>query len=166
MQELKNHNIYPTVCIGLSEVGRDFVEEFSLAKPQENLTEYLKSVLMQEIQILETICKGYKHYISTAWTTDPYHKKGLISFIDQDIDNCQPVFTVGNGIYDWLADRRRVFKFSKQSFVEAIANKQQFEDRLLTNQYMNKTLHLDKSTSDIVYQKYFEHVFYNTQEKT
>jgi hypothetical protein len=159
LDEFKKHNIYPIVCVGLSEVGRDFNDEFALARPQENITEYLESVLLKEIEMLKDLLKDHQHYVSTAWTTDPTGAKSLTSFIEEDFGNCKPVYTVSNGIYSWLNDRNNIFKFSKESFVAAVENKQQFEARLLKNKYINNTLHLDKALSDIVYKKYFEHVF-------
>lgn len=156
--ELKKHDIYPTVCIGLTEVGRDFTDEFSLTRPQDDISEYLKSVLLKEIEILEDLLRDYKHYISTSWTTNPNQNKSLINFIEEDFDNNSPVYTMGNGIYSWLDDRKKIFKFSKKSFVEAIENKNFFQDKLLKNKYIDKTLHLDKLTSRPIYEKYFEHV--------
>jgi hypothetical protein len=159
LEEFKKHNIYPFVCVGLSEVGRDFTDEFALARPQENVTEYLKSVLLKEIEILKNMLKDHRHYVSTAWTTDPTGEKSLISFIEEDFSDCAPVYTVQNGIYNWLNDRSKVFKFSKESFVQAVENKQYFENKLLKNKYVNNTIHLDNTLGEIVYKKYFEHVF-------
>ena len=159
LDEFKKYNIYPIVCIGLSEVGRDFNGEFALVRPQSNVTKYLELVLLKEIEMLKNLLKDYRYYISTAWTTNPTGSKSLISFIEEDFSDCNPVYTVSNGIYSWLNDRSNVFKFSKESFVEAVENKQQFEARLLKNNYINNTLHLDQTLSDIVYKQYFEHVF-------
>lgn len=159
LEELKKHSIYPIVCIGLSEVGRDLKEEFGQVRPQENLSEYLKSVMTHQIDTLNQLLRDCPHYVATAWVTDPKQNKSLISFIEQDFSLSPPVFTVGNGIYQWLNDRRNIFKFSKESFVEAVDNKQTFENMLLNNKYINDTMHLDKSLSDLVYERYFEHVF-------
>lgn len=159
LEELKKHGIYPTVCIGLTEVGRSFNEEFCQVRPQENLTEYLKSVLMHQIDTLEIFLKDYRHYVSTGWVTDPRQNKSLTNFIEQDFSGCLPVFTVGNGIYSWLNDRRHIFKFSKSSFVEAVENKQAFETLLLKNKYITETMHLAQQTCNDVYENYFKHVF-------
>jgi hypothetical protein len=159
LEELKKSNIYPTVCVGLTEVGRDFNQEFCQVRPQQDLTEYLKSVLSHQMHTLEQFLTDHPHYVSTAWVTDPAGKKSLTDFIEQDFSQCSPVYTVGNGIYKWLDDRRNIFKFSKSSFVEAVENKQIFENLLLNNKYVNETLHLDKSTSDVVYERFFTHVF-------
>jgi hypothetical protein len=164
LEEFKKHNIYPTVCIGLSEVGREFNDEFALARPQSDTTKYLESVLIKEIEILKNLLADHRHYVSTAWITDPTGEKSLTDFIEEDFSGCAPVYTVGNGIYSWLNDRNSVFKFSKESFVQAIENKQYLENKLLKNKYINNTMHLDKTLSDIVYQKYFEHVFLTISE--
>jgi hypothetical protein len=159
LEEFKKDNIYPMVCVGLSEIGRELHDEFALVRPQENVTEYLKSVLIKEIEILKDLLKDHRHYVSTAWTTDPLGSKSLISFVEEDFSDCGPVYTVSNGIYSWLNDRNNIFKFSKESFIEAVKNKQHFKNKLLKNKHVTDKLHLDESLRDIVYQKYFEHVF-------
>jgi hypothetical protein len=42
---------------------------------------------------------------------------------------------------------------------ESVENKQYFENKLLKNTYFNNTIHLDNTLGEIVYKKYFEHVF-------
>ena len=162
LNEFKKYNIYPVVCIGLSEVGRDLPDEFKLVPPQDNLTEYLKSILLKEIEMLEDLLQDHTHYIGTAWTTNPQGNKSIIDFTDDNFDQCNPVYAIGNGIYSWLGDRQKIFKFSRESFVEAVENKEVFQDKLLKNKYIDDTMHLDKSTSQIVYEKYFKHVFLTT----
>jgi hypothetical protein len=162
LAELKKYNIKPFVCIGLSEVGRDLLEEFKLGKSNPDLTTYLNSVLTAEINILKSELGDYQHYICSAWTSSvtlsSMKNKSLIDFIEQDFDNLSPVYTVGNGIYNWLNDRSKILKFNKLSFIEAVENKQAFEQALLNNPYIDSTLHLGQHTCDIVYERFFTHV--------
>ena len=165
LAELKKYNIKPFVCIGLTEVGRDFLEEFKLGEPHPNLTTYLNNVLTAEINILKSGLDEYQHYICSSWTSwtssvtlSSIKNKSLIDFIEQDFDDLSPVYTISNGIYNWLNDRAKILKFDKLSFIEAVENKQTFEQALLSNPYINSTLHLDQRTSDIVYERFFTHV--------
>ena len=158
LAELKNYGIKPKVCIGLSEVGRDFSEEVKLVPPTENLTQYLKNILLKEIDILKDALQKHQHYICTAWIHNPIDTKSIIDFIDEDFTKFNPVYATSNGSYNWLNDRAHVLKISKESFVEAVENKQRFERALLNNRFINDTLHLNKTTSDQVYEKFFGHV--------
>lgn len=157
LAELKKHNIVPWVLVGLSEVGRDFEEEFKLARPRENLTEYLKSISQAQIDILKTDLADYQHYICSAWTFGTAGTKSIVDFIEEDFSGINPVYTISNGVYSWINDRQHILKISKFSFVEAVENKQIFESLLLSNTYIDQTLHLKKST-DIVFERFFDHV--------
>jgi hypothetical protein len=158
LAELKIHGINPMVCIGLSEVGRDLQNECALSRPQENLTEYLKSIMLQQMSMLDSILVGYKHYICTAWVTNPRSTKTVVDFIPEDFSDLKPVYTVGNGSYRWLDDRQNVLKFTKESFVDAVECKQIFEKRLLASKYIDNLLHLDMHHSNEINQKFFSHV--------
>ena len=156
---LSQWGVTPWVCIGLSEVGRDFEEEFKLVKPGQNLDNYLGSVLDKELAIVADLVKNCPNYITTGWLPSPNRNKSIIDFIGEDWNNTAPPYTISNGIYNWLDDRQSIFKISKESFVVTVNNKQRYEEKLLKNPYVNSTLHLNNSTSDEVYQKFFEHVF-------
>lgn len=158
LSELKKYNIKPWVCIGLSEVGRDFKNECKLAYPEENLTLYLESILTAQMDMLKHNLAEYQQYICSSWTSNPLGGKSLVDFIGEDLSKYNPVYTVGNGSYNWIKDRQKILKISKESFVEAVENKQMFEQALLGNPYINDTLHLDRSTSDEIYEKFFNHV--------
>jgi hypothetical protein len=157
LANLKKYNIKPWVLVGLSEVGRDSEDEFKLVRPIENLTEYLKSISLAQFNILKTELAEYQHYICSAWTFNPVETKSIIDFIDEDFSNIKPVYAVSNGIYSWINDRKHILKINKSSFVEAVENKQIFESLLLSNPYIDQTLHLDKST-DLIFERFFNHV--------
>jgi hypothetical protein len=108
--------------------------------------------------MLKHILVEYQQYICSAWTSNPLGSKSLIDFIGEDLSKYKSVYTVGNGSYNWIRDRQKILKISKESFVEAVENKQMFEQALLGNPYISDTLHLDKSTSDEIYEKFFNHV--------
>jgi len=158
LSELKKYNIKPWVCIGLSEVGRDFKNECKLAYPQENLTLYLESILKAQMNMLKHILVEHQHYICSAWTSNPVGRESLIDFIGEDLSKYKSVYTVGNGPYTSIEYHRKILKISKESFVAAVENKQMFEQALLGNPYISDTLHLDKSTSNEIYEKFFNHV--------
>lgn len=158
LQDLASEGIYPQVCVGLAPVGRDLEHEFKLVAPKENLSEYLEDILVKEIDMIERVLNNYKHYVCTSWSTNPIGTRSLIDFIGQDWTNFGPVYVTSNGVYQWLNDRRKILKFSQESFIQAAENKQKFEEALLSNRYIDPTLHLNKSTSDEVYEKFFKHV--------
>jgi hypothetical protein len=155
LSELKLRGINPVVCVGLSEVGRNFKDEIKLVPKKENLTEYLESILIKQFEILQHDLVGYQSYLFTGWTHNPLKTKSIIDFIDQDFIVFDPVYTVRNKIYNLLDHLSFV---SKISFVEAVEAKQKFESALLNNKYVNDTLHLDWGTSDLVFEKFFTHV--------
>jgi hypothetical protein len=150
--------IKPKVCIGLSVVGRDFEDECALAKPQGDLTEYLKSILEQEFKMLQELLVDYSSYLCTSWTTNIAGTKSVIDFIDEEWTDQPAVYSFSNGFYNWLNDRKSILKFSTESFVKTVDNKQHMEKRLLNNQYIDDTLHLDRRSSDVVYERFFKHV--------
>jgi len=157
-KDMAELEIDPIFCVGLSEVGRGLIDEFRLTRPSSNLTAFLKSILLKEHEILRNELANYPHYICTAWVTNPFGTKSIIDFIDLDFSGINECYTVGNGIYQWVSDRANIFKLDKLSFVDAVDNKQLFESQLLKNRFINETLHLDKTTSDEVYEKFFNHV--------
>jgi len=159
LAELKKYNIKPWVFIGLSEVGRDFEEEFKLARPQDDLTDYLAAISQAQFNILKTQLADYQHYVCNSWTSNPVGTKSLIDFIDEDFSNVKPVYAVSNGVYSWINDRARILKISKSSFVEAVENKQIFESLLLSNRYIDHTLHIDKVIGDVVFDRFFNYLF-------
>ena len=158
LADLEKYNIKPVVCIGLSEVGRDLNEEFKLCRPEVDLSNYLRSVLLQEFSLLQGMLQNYDHYLCTGWVSNPFGTKSIIDFIDQDFTELPKVYSVGNGVYNWLDSRSDVLKFSKESFVDAVNDKQLYQSVLLKNQYINKELHLERIKSDLVYERFFEHV--------
>ena len=136
-------NIFPKVCISLSEVGRDLIEEFKLVHPiKQDLNEYLKLVLLKEISMLDEILVDYESYITVGWTSNLSDNKSIIDFINFDKDGIE-AWTVSNGIFNWLSDRQKIFQFSEQSFINTVEKKQQWERRLLGNQFIDETLHID-----------------------
>lgn len=155
LAELKLHGIKPIVCVGLTEVGRNFKEEVKLVPKQENLTEYLRAILVKEFDILKTELSNHSSYLFTGWTHNPLETKSIIDFIDEDFTQFNPVYTVQNKIYKLLD---HLAFTSKESFVDAVDNKQVFETALLNNKYINNTLHLDWATSDQVYESFFSHI--------
>lgn len=102
LKELKLHGIKPIVCVGLSEVGRNFKEEVKLVPKQENLTEYLKSILLKEFEILKNELEDYQSYLFTGWTHNPIGTKSIIDFIEEDFTKFNPVYTLQNKIYKVL----------------------------------------------------------------
>ena len=158
LEDLSKVGIRPRVCVGLAPVGRDFDNEFALARPQTNLTEYLKAILVKEFEMLTDVLTDYESYMCTSWSTNPVGTLSLIDFIDEDWSGFDPVYVTSNGIYQWLTDRRSILGFSQESFIEAVESKQRFESTLLSNPYIDSTLHLDKSKSDQVYEQFFNHV--------
>jgi hypothetical protein len=163
LEYFKQMNIKPKVIVGLSVVGRDLETECALAKPQTDLTEYIKSILEKEVSMLRELLKGYSSYICTLWTTNIAGTKSIIDFIDEDWSGQPPVYSFSNGFYNWLNDRKSILKFTTESFVETLDNKQSMEKRLLANKYIDDTLHLDKQTSDVVYERFFKHVLEELQ---
>ena len=155
LAELKLHGIMPVVCVGLTEVGRNFKEEIKMVPKQENLTEYLRSILLKEFDLLKDILADYQSYVFTGWTHNPIGTKSIIDFVEQDFSQFKPVYTVQNRIYK-LFDRLSFI--DRASFVEAVDNKQLFESALLNNKYINDTLHLEWGTSDQVYEDFFSHI--------
>lgn len=150
LEELKQQNIFPKVCISLSEVGRDFIDEFKLVHPSgQDLDVYLKTVLLKEIDMLGKILDGYDSYVTVGWTSNPLSNKSIIDFIDFNYNGIE-AWTVSNGIYNWLADRREIFKFSKESFINTVEKKQQWESRLLDNQFIDNTLHIEPTKMEPV----------------
>lgn len=158
VEYFKSVGICPKFCVGLSVVGRDLDAECALAKPQTDLTQYLESILAQEIKMLQEVLTGYSSYICTLWTTNIAGTKSVIDFIDEDWTDQPAVYSFSNGFYNWLNDRKSILKFSTESFVETLDNKQSMEKRLLNNQYIDDTLHLDRQSSDVVYERFFKHV--------
>jgi hypothetical protein len=158
--DLKKIGIIPWVCIGLSEIGRNDVSEFELVRPSvtDDVNKYLQMVAQAEIQLANNVLKDYNSYICNTWVSNTNGAKSIIDFIEQDFSTVNPCYTVSNNIYTWLTDRNHIFKFTKSSFVGAIENKQEFEQLLLANQHVNETLHLNKTTSDLIYQSFFQHV--------
>lgn len=153
--ELKKHNIKPIVCVGLSEVGRNFKEEIKLVPKQENLTEYLKSILTHEFSLLQNGLADCETYLFTGWTHNPVGTKSIIDFVEQDFSQFAPVYAVQNKIYSAF---NHLSFISKSSFVDAVENKQNFESALLDNKYIDDTLHLVWATSDQVYENFFSHI--------
>lgn len=158
LKELDKFGIRPQVCIGLSEVGRDLIREFSLVRPQADMSAYLESILQHEIKLLQEALKGYSYYICTAWTSSTIDTRSIIDFIDFDHRSIAPAYAIGNGIYQWLTDRVDIFKFNKELMIDCIQQKQVFEQRLLDNPYIDNTLHIKKERCQEVYSKFFQHV--------
>jgi hypothetical protein len=154
---LKEQNIFPYVCISLSEVGRDLANEFSLVKPTgRDLDAYLKSVLLKEIEMLEEMLNGYQSYITLGWTSNPLSTKSIIDFIGVDLNNIE-AYTISNGTYNWLSDRQQIFKFSKKSFISTVEKKQSWEKALLANQFIDESLHINPKKMDPV-EHWIDHV--------
>ena len=160
LADLRKVNIEPWVCLGLSEVGREPLPEFSLVSPNatNDIGKYLELVAKAELQLAKEALKDYNYYICNSWVSNCNNTKSIIDFIEQDFTSVNSCYTVANEIYNWLADRQQVFKFTKTSFIEVIENKKKFEQLLLTNQYVSPTLHLDRTTSDQIFQQFFYHV--------
>lgn len=143
LEELKQQNIFPKVCISLSEVGRNLIEEFKLVRPtKQDLDVYLKLILLKEINMLDEILTDYNSYITVGWTSNPLDNKSIIDFINFDKEGIE-TWVISNGILSWLSDRQKIFQFSKESFIHTVEKKQQWEKRLLDNQYVDETLHID-----------------------
>ena len=159
LESLKKQNIFPYVCISLSEVGRGLTDEFKLVKIKpvgEDLNVYLKSVLFREIEILKEILTEYQSYITVGWTSNPLSAKSIIDFINVDLIDIE-AYAISNGTYQWLSDRQKVFKFSKESFVRAVEKKQLWEQTLLANQFIDETLHINPKKIDPV-ERWINHV--------
>jgi len=140
---LKEKGIVPSVCIALSEVGRNFKEEFELVKPNhERLNDYLRQVLLKEIEILETNLKDLNYYITTGWIPSPNSNKAIIDYIGIDKNDVE-VYSYTNVIFEWLSVHQKIFKFTKESFIDAVENKQRWEYRLVNNPYIDDTLHVN-----------------------
>jgi hypothetical protein len=155
LAELTEHNIKPIVFVGLSEAGRNFKDEIGLVPKQGNATEFLKSILVEEFNMLQNELAPYQSYIFTSWVHNPTGTKSIIDFIEEDFTQVAPVYAVQNNVYKLL---NKMSFINKESFVEAVDNKQRFEALLLKNKYINTTLHLEWETSDQVYEKFFSHV--------
>jgi len=159
INHFKKQGIDPLICIGLSEAGRGSVEEISLLKPNtSDLTTYLGNLLSKQFDILKQDLADYQTYLCTAWVNNPVGTKSIIDFIDLDFNKIPPVYTVSNGIYHWLSDRLALLKISKESLIDAVDNKRIFESALLGNPFISDDLHLDKKTSDMIYDRFFSHV--------
>lgn len=159
LEDLKKINIKPWVCLGLSEVGRNFTSEFALVSPKvtNDIGKYLELVAAAELKLAQSVLKDYNSYICNAWVSNYNNAKSIIDFIDQDFKSVDMCYTVGNGVYNWLGDRQDIFKFTKSSFVSTIENKQKFEQLLLNNRYIDDSLHLAQATAEQPYQKFFTH---------
>lgn len=162
LDDFKEIGIKPWVCLGLSEIGRNLADEFKLVRPTtDNISEYLELVAKAELKLAEDILNGYNHYVCNTWVSNSNNTtKSIIDFIDQDFSTVDPCYTIGNSIYNWFVTKPQIFKFTKSSMLKAIENKQKFEKLLLSNQYVNGTLHLDKLPADLIYERFFQHVLF------
>lgn len=130
---LKSVNIFPSVCISLSEIMKDPLEEAKFSKPVSSLNEWLKNIMVAEVLFLENILKEYNHVITTGWTCTTTNIKRPIDFID--IAN-EEVYCVSSYIYEWLKQHQHILKFTDKSFDLAVENCKEWEKKLKNNQFI------------------------------
>lgn len=159
LEFLAKSGITPMVCVAFSEVGRGINKEFAIgATPDSNLTILLKNILIKEYEMLQQVLVGYNSFITTSWTTNPFNtNKRLLDFIDFD-DQEFEVYTVGNGIYKWLSDHQHILKFNKDSFINAVNEKEKYSQALLNNSWIDDTMHIKRERSSKPYNDFFSYV--------
>jgi hypothetical protein len=166
LAHLAKQGIDPLVCIGLAEIGNgghDYAGEFRLAKPNQDLTKVLQSIIDTEVAMLHEAVGSRQSYICNSYCLHTFSNKGVIHFVDQDWSNFGPVYRVTKGLHRWMLDRQNIFKFTRESFDDLIDRQQQYVAAWLANPYIDDYLHLPAETENSrssfeLFHKFFTHV--------
>jgi hypothetical protein len=143
--------------------GHDYAGEFRLAKPNQDLTKVLQSIIDTEVAMLHEAVGSRQSYICNSYCLHTFSNKGVIHFVDQDWSNFGPVYRVTKGLHRWMLDRQNIFKFTRESFDDLIDRQQQYVAAWLANPYIDDYLHLPAETENSrssfeLFHKFFTHV--------
>ena len=118
----------PCFVISLTEPLRCF-SELKYLEPTNytNASDYLKDILLYEYQTVENILQNHRHYITTSFVPNYSNDNPtLMSYCKPIIKQPADCFNVGSGIYQWFADRKKLFKFDINNDLDKVIDWRKF----------------------------------------
>lgn len=148
--------------VSFSEVGRS-VQELKLSDPKNfsSTHDYFGEILKTQYQLVKDILKDYSHFITTAFITNNFNQNNSILNFCGHSKFAKPenTFTVySNGIFEFLKDRNRLFKFN---FADDVDKSLKLKKFILSHDSIDDTLHPDRHKP---YEDFLENVFLNLQK--
>tara|TARA_R100000008_G_scaffold85749_1_gene76515 strand:+ start:663 stop:1286 length:624 start_codon:yes stop_codon:yes gene_type:complete len=175
---IKKLGCVPHVIVGLSEVGRGSGAELKLCPPdhktEKTLNEYLKSLLKEEVNILNKALSDCPRYICSAWTTGVTNNKNIIDFITNDYKQYPDAFLLLGKYIEWFGKHRERLGITKQSLIDSINNSEVYIKKLLETNFVDESIHVknvnslqmdeQKNITTDIYYNFFTHVLDNMEQ--
>ena len=164
----------PHVIVGLSEVGRGKGKELTLcppdAKKEKPLNDYLKQLLLTEVDMLNKALEGCPSYVCSAWSTGINQNKNIVDFIVEK-ENLPEVFVLQGKLIEWFGKHRKQLGISQESLLGAIENSETYIQKLLQTNLVDDTIHVKnistlqtdegKNSTTEIYYNFFSHALAN-----
>jgi len=159
---LKTLDLDVFFLVSFSEVGRS-LQDFRYANPKNyfNTHQYFGEILSRQYQSVKKTLSGYKSYITTAFISNNFNSQMSIVDCCDRSQQIKPtdVFTVtGNGIFNYMKDRKKTFDFD---FVEDLDKSLKLKDFLVSHDSIDDTLHINCYKP---YENFLENVFLDLQK--
>ena len=161
---LKKLDVEVVFLVAFTEVGRRNRDFENVSPKQFDSThEYFGSIMKSQYDKIKELIKDYPHYITTGFVSNNFNQnKSILDFCGKtEMTKPKDVFTVvSNGIYDFLKDRNKIFKFNFADDVQKSLDLKKYMDSL---ECVDETYHPDRYK---VYEDFLENVFLNLQNKS
>jgi len=163
MELLTSLDTDPIFLVAFSEVGRSIID-FTSCDPREYSSShaYFGEVLKNHYDEIKNVIGDYPNYITTAFISNNFNNNlSIIDFCSGSrLRKPENVFSVcSTGIFDYLKDRNKIFKFNLLDDIEASLKLRKFME---SHRDIDDTLHVNYYK---VYEDFLENVFSNLNMK-